>query len=221
MKNALLLLALAALSSHAALIPPSAPWEKTGTRSGIELFKRETPGSDIIELKGVGVIEAPLWKVASALLDTERAPEWVDSLEKSVLVRRLDPLTYIEYNHFGTPFFLADRDFVSLVKIQIDTEKKTFTLVYEPSEEPVPTLNHVRGIVSPGIFRLTAIEPDRTLLDGEVLCDPKGGIPKWLVNIFQSDWAHDTILALRKQTAKSDIRTPAEFEEVLLKTRQF
>ena len=221
MKILLPFLVLACLSSQASIIPSSAPWDEAGRKNGIELFKRETAGSDIIELKGIGVIEAPLWKVASALLDTERAPEWVDSLEKSSVVRRLTPLSYIEYNHIGTPFFMSDRDFVSLVNIQIDSDKQTFTLTYEPSNEAVPTRGRIRGSINPGIFRLTAIAPERTKLEGEILCDPKGAVPKWVVNMVQSAWAHDTIQALRKQTAKADVRIPTEFADVLQQTREF
>lgn len=199
----------------------SVPWEPTGKRDGVEMYRREFPDSDIIELKGIGVIEQPLWKVASSLLDTERAPEWVDSLEQSNVVRRIDIRTYVEYNHIGTPFFMRDRDFVSLVKILIDPKEKTFALHYSPSEEEVADTGNIRGIIDPGSFQLKAIDRNRTLLTGEIHCDPKGSIAKWLVNFFQSDWAHDTIMALRTQTAKKDHRIPAEFKDVLEPTLSF
>lgn len=196
-------------------------WEPTGKKEGIDLFRQEFPTSDVIALKGVGEIEAPLWKVAAALLDTQRAPEWVDSLVHSSVVRRLDPHTYIEYNHIGTPFFMKDRDFVSLVKILVDPVKKTFALHYSPTDEEVASYDHIRGSIEPGTFRLQAVDKNRTLLEGEILCDPKGGVPKWLVNFFQSDWAYETITALRKQTAKPDVRIPEEFAQVLQPTVGF
>ncbi len=208
----LLLLVCVSLAAH---------WQPREPKDGIELFSREVPGSDIIALKGTGTIDAPLWKVAAILLDTERAPEWVDSLEKSSVVKRLNLNTYIEYNHIGTPFFMQDRDFVSRVEIQVNPRDKTFALHYEPSDVTVPTRNHTRGVIQPGLFHLRALDAEHTLLTGEVHCDPRGSLPKWLVNFFQSDWAYETIEALRRQVRKPDIRTPPEFADVLLPTRSF
>ncbi len=202
-------------------LEPSSEWERTGKKAGIDLFHRQSAGSDIFALKGIGEIEAPLWKVAATLLDTERASEWVDSLERSSVVRRLDFNTYIEYNHIRTPFFMKDRDFVSVVKILVDPNEKTFTLRYEPSEEPAGSKDHIRGLIQPGVFHLKALSKQRTLLEGEVNCDPKGGIPKWLVNFIQSDWAYETITALRSQTARPDLRIPAEFSDILKPTLKF
>lgn len=197
-------------------------WEVTGNKDGVESFRREIPGSAIIDLKGIGTIDQPLWKVAASLLDTARAHEWVDSLEKSSVARIIDRNTYIEYNHVRTPFFMKDRDFVSLVKISVDRNKKTFSLSYEPTEEEgLGKKNHILGEINPGFFQLTALDKEHTLLSGEVHCDPKGAIPKWLVNFFQSDWAHDTIVALRSQAAKSDVRIPEEFADVLQPTLSF
>ncbi len=195
-------------------------WEPVGNKKGVELFRRDSPG-DVVELKGVGTIDAPLWKVAATLLDTERAPEWVDSLERSSVVRRIDRNTYVEYNHIGTPFFLKDRDFVSLVKIEVDPAAKTFALRYQPTDDSVGDEGHIRGEIKPAIFKLTSLDTNHTQLTGEIHCDPKGTIPKWLVNFFQSDWALVTVTALREQTAKSEVRIPAEFADVLSPTLAF
>lgn len=201
-----------------------ADWESLGNKKGVELYRRESSG-DVVELKGVGTIEAPLWKVAATLLDTERAPEWVDSLEQSRVVRRIDLNTYVEYNHIGTPFFLKDRDFVSTVKIEVDPQHKTFALRYQPADESVGgsvgDKGHIRGEIKPAVFKLAAVAPNRTQLSGEIHCDPKGTIPKWLVNFFQRDWALVTVTALREQTAKSEVRIPVEFADVLRPTLAF
>jgi hypothetical protein len=200
-----------------------ADWESLGTKKGVELYRRDSPG-DVVELKGVGTIEAPLWRVAATLLDTERAPEWVDSLEQSSVVRRIDLNTYVEYNRIGTPFFLKDRDFVSTVKIEVDPHAKTFALRYESADESIGGIGdkgHIRGEIKPAVFKLTAVDANRTQLSGEIHCDPKGTIPKWLVNFFQKDWALVTVTALREQTAKPEVRIPAEFADVLRPTLSF
>lgn len=216
----LVLMIAVSLPAFASIAPHSADWEPVGNKKGIELYRRDSPG-DVVELKGVGVIDAPLWKVAATLLDTERAPEWVDSLERSSVVRRIDLNTYVEYNHIGTPFFLKDRDFVSMVKIEVDPVAKSFALRYQPTEGAVGDQGHIRGEIKPAVFRLTALDANHTQLSGEIHCDPKGSIPKWLVNFFQRDWALVTVTALREQTAKPEVRIPSEFADVLAPTLTF
>src|SRR4051812_47309770 len=51
-------------------------WEKTGGSDGIETFKRDIPGSDIIAMRGQGIIDAPIGRVAQVIFDIPRSPEW-------------------------------------------------------------------------------------------------------------------------------------------------
>jgi hypothetical protein len=198
-------------------------WKLIGTEQGIQIFRRELPGSRITALKGTGTVDAPVWKVASILLDTARASEWADSLKESRVVRRLALNRYIEYNHVGLPLIIKDRDFVSDVRIDVDPIGRTFALVYKPTDDPAaPVTRNVRGEIVSGLFEATSIGPDkRTRLTAEVQCDPKGALPSWIVNFFQKNWPLHTFEAIRIQAAKPDIAMPAEFTDVLTPTRQF
>ena len=133
-------------------------------------------GSHITAFKGKGTVEAPLWKVASILLDTARANEWVGSLKESRVVRRLGPARYIEYNRVGGPFIMKDRDFVSDVRIDVDPQAKMFALVYQPTvDAAAPPTHAVRGEILAGRFRARSLDTaGMTELTAEVQCDPKG-----------------------------------------------
>jgi len=198
-------------------------WKLTSNEQGIEVYRRDIPGSDVVALKGKGTVDAPLWKVASILLDTKRAPEWVDSLRESRVLRRLGLTSYVEYNHLGLPFIMKDRDFVSEVRIDVDPRTRAFALIYKPTDDPdVPATPRVRGEIISGSFRATSLEQNkRTELTAELHCDPKGSIPKWIVNLFQKSWPRNTFEAIRIQAAKSNIAMPDEFREVLAPTQQF
>jgi hypothetical protein len=198
-------------------------WTLVRSEAGIEVFKRDVPGSRLTAMKGHGFIDAPLWKVAAILLDTNRAPEWVDSLRESRVVRRLDEDRYIEYNHVGGTFLTKDRDFVSQVRIDVDPTAKEFALVYAPAEDPVaPVTRYVRGEIVEGLFQARWIPASgRTELTVELQCDPKGALPSWVVNFFQRKWPVHTFEAIRVQAAKPDIRIPSEFFRVLEPTQRF
>ena len=198
-------------------------WKLVGNEHGIEIYRRDVPGSNVVAFKGQGTIEAPLWKVASILLDTKRAPEWADSLKESRVVRRLGPNTYIEYNHLGMPFILKDREFVSEVLIEVNTDARTFALIYKPTGDGgVPVSGNVRGEIRSGVFQVRSVEPGRrSALTAEIQADPKGAIPAWIANFFQRSWPVKTFESLRSQAAKPDIVMPAEFKDVLAPTPQF
>src|SRR5438128_317295 len=66
-------------------------WTRVDLVDGIEISRRTAPGTGLVAMRGIGTIEAPVWKVASILLDPPRAPEWVDSLRESRVVQRLGP----------------------------------------------------------------------------------------------------------------------------------
>ena len=194
-----------------------------GRRDGIEVYRREMPGSPLVVFKGEGTIEAPLWKVASILLDTKRAPEWADSLKKSRVVKRLGTNGYQEYNHLGMPLILKDRDFLSRVVIDVHPDRRTFALSYVPAEDrEMPPGHYVRGEIRSGSFEVTSLEPGRrSTLKAEIQAHPKGAIPAWVVNFFQKSWPLNTFQGIRAQAAKPDIIMPAEFKDVLSDTLTF
>ena len=207
---------LAAASVHAD------DWTLVSKDHGIEVYRREVPGSAVIALKGEGIVDAPVWKVASVLLDTKRAPEWVDSLKSSEVVRRLTPTSYVEYNHLGLPILIKDRDFVSEVQIEVSAADRSVTLVYKPTDDPgAPTTHNVRGEILSGTFRAHAVDTTHTALVAEIHCDPRGALPAWVVNLFQKSWPRHTFEGIRKQVAKADVAMPDEFKDVLEPTRDF
>ncbi len=196
----------------------AAEWEVLDkTADGIQIFRKEAKGSGLIAFRGIGVVDAPLPVVATVLFDTDRRREWIEGLVDSRIIRWKDKETFIEYDHIGTPFFLADRDFISEVRMTFDLTKKQLVFHYESSDDPsAPYTDYLRGEVIDITFILTSIDSDRkTKLDAAFLCDPKGWIPKWIVNYFLKDWPKTTFRSLRREVLKSDRPIDAHFFELL------
>jgi hypothetical protein len=198
-------------------------WKRIDLKDGIEVSRRTVAGSGLVAMRGVGQVDAPVWKIASILLNPERAREWVDSLKESRVVRQLGPAEYIEYNHFGMPFLVKDREFVSDVQIEVNPGKRSVALVDSPTSDGTrPAARYVRGEILAGRFEARSIEPGRrSELTAEVQCDPKGMLPTWLVNLFQRSWPVTTFEGMRLQAAKEDIQIPDAFQDVLSRTRSY
>jgi hypothetical protein len=166
------------------------------------------PGSPLIAVKGEGVVNASIIRVASVLVDTSRATEWIDRLVESRVVREISETETVHYDHIGTPIVMKDRDFVTRTKLDFDNRGKKVTVNMRSTSDPLaPPTDFVRGEIMQSYFILTSIEHGtKTHVSVEVHADPKGSIAKWIVNMFQKSWPHNTISRLRAQVAKPDIR---------------
>jgi hypothetical protein len=200
---------------------PAAPvaWEKIGDSDGIGVYRREVPGSPLIAFKGEGYIDASIIRVASVLVDSNRATEWIDSLTESKIIRWISETETVHYDHIGTPFVLKDRDFVSNCKLEFDPAKKNITLKIHAVTDPLaPQTNYVRGELIHSSFALTSTDHGkRTFVVAEIHADPKGSVAHWMVNLFQKKWPHSTITRLRAQVAKSDIQEHPRLKTELAK----
>ena len=201
--------------------PAAAPvaWEKIGDSDGIGVYRREVPGSPLIAFKGEGYINASIIRVASVLVDSDRAPEWIDSLTESKIIRQVSETETVHYDHIGTPFVLKDRDFVSDCKLEFDPPRKNITLKIHAVNDPLaPKTDYVRGELIHSSFALTSSDHGtRTYVVAEIHADPKGSVAHWMVNLFQKRWPHNTITRLRAQVAKPDIKEHPRLKTELAK----
>src|SRR5260370_32387405 len=96
--------------------PPA--WEKLGDDDGIAVYRREVPGSPLIAFKGEGIVDASILRVASVLVDSSRATEWIDSLKEARILRQVSETETIHYDHIRTPVVIKGRDFVRECKLE-------------------------------------------------------------------------------------------------------
>lgn len=206
----------AASASRGAPLPA---WEKIGENDGIIAYRREVPGSPLIAVKGEGVINASIIRVASVLVDTSRATEWIDRLVESRVVREVSETETVHYDHIGTPIVMKDRDFVTRAKLDFDNPgKKVILRMHSVTDPLAPPTSFVRGEIMESYFVMTSIEHGtKTHISVEVHADPKGSIAKWIVNMFQKSWPHNTISRLRAQVAKPDIKDHPRLKAELTK----
>jgi hypothetical protein len=112
---------------------------------------------------------------------------------------------------------LADRDFVFHVKLELKPKQKQMIVrLKSVNDAAAPKTDHIRGHMIYGMYVLTAIDDGKkTKILTEMLCDPKGSVAKWMVNLFQKSWPYNTITALRKQVKKAGIKDNPKLKEAL------
>ncbi len=193
------------------VIPPKdeTGWQYQGEDStGVKLWKKEIPGSPIVAFRGETIIEASIPRIAAVLGDSKRRTEWVADAKEARDLRADTPMDRVEYNRTGAPWPVSERDFVYRVTVKVNRAQKAMHVhirsVEEPSMPPRPGI--VRGELINSAYWLNAIDESHTLVRVEILADPKGDLPKWVVNMVQKDWPKNTLIRMGRQVAKADIQ---------------
>ncbi len=183
-----------------------AKWALDSNSDGITVYRWTPPSSDLFAFKSSGLIDATVPRLVNILADAKRRPEWAPALIESYVVRWISPVERVEYNRIRTPWPIQDRDFVIQGKAVFDG-KGGVALNFHSIEDPqFPEKGPVRGEAWDSSYALTpTADRKQTVLEYRMLIDPKGSVPSWIVNIFQSRFPHDMILAIRKQALKKDI----------------
>jgi hypothetical protein len=211
MKFLICMLLVPAVSSAAAPVPTSsfqdeAGWIYQGEDStGVRLWKKEIPGSPVVAFRGESTIEASIPRLASVLGDAKRRTEWVADAKESRDVRVESMSERVEYNRTGAPWPVQDRDFVYRVSVDVKREPQPQLAVHIKSvEEPSvpPRDGVVRAQLMSSRYLFTALDATHTRAAVEIHADPKGDLPKWLVNLVQQNWPKTTLIRLARQVAK-------------------
>ena len=180
-------------------------WEEISTLEGITISKtlnRQGIDSRIVGFKGETLINASSEKVLGILLDNEHKKEWVDRLVKNEVLETFNTYEFLMYQEFHLPWPLANRDFVYRAKvIRLNA---TTILISLKSEETfkAPKTVGVRAELIDGQYILKSVDAHTTLLMVEIISDPKGLIPLWLVNLIQRKWPYKTLMAIKEQVKK-------------------
>jgi hypothetical protein len=218
MKKLVFLGALLLAGTAACFAEDAKAWEELSNEGGIKVWRREVEGSPVVAVKGEGVINASLAKVANVIWDNTRAKEWVASCGEARVLRVISPCERIEYNRLEAPWPVSDRDFVfrSVIKL----EKKTKTVAFElrsvaDALAPVNEDKAVRGELLASSYVLTEVEEGKTRVTVEIQVDPKGSIPKVIVNWAQKGWPRATLEGIRDQAAKADVKELALVQDWL------
>ncbi len=188
-------------------------WEKVSEKEGVLTHRREVEDSPLVEFRGETVMDTSVAKILSILTDTPRKKEWVDRLEEAKDLRIESPFSRVEYNHTAAPWPAKDRDFIFSAKAFADpSEKAVLILLKSVEDSNTPEQDCcVRAQIVQGFYYLKSLSPQQTKVIVAVNADPKGSVPKWIVNMIQKSWPRKTLLSLQAQADKEDVVEKASY----------
>ena len=147
--------------------------------------------SKITLLKSQGIVDCPAGKLA-ALIHSENEAD-VKKFENDLIstrtIKKIDDQSNIYYRKYQTPAVLDNRDFISLGTL-VNREDGSFIRVATSINYPgipVPS-GFLRGRIIITGFHLIPLG-EKTLVVRISQVDPRGGVPKFLVNTFKKKTA--------------------------------
>lgn len=180
----------------------AAGWEKIGEEDGIKVYRKDMPGTSLHAFRGTAVIHAPMEKLMWLLGDNDHRTDWVDRLKKSVVLERENDYDYIIYQHFGSPPIVSDRDFVYRARAYSKKNGNAVLEIESVKHPKAPATVGVRGELKFSSYELKPLGKNKTFVDVSIAMDPKGALPKWVVNLVQKSWPYNTLTAMRKEVKK-------------------
>ena len=178
-------------------------WHLESSSDGITLFSNSIPGIGVVPLKAVMTIPGTIEEVSLVLEDISRRGEWISNFGRSVVLDKANDYDQTEYLRVDMPWPASDRSALVRARITVSDDLKRATIAAESIDSfPADTLPVlVRSKIYASTFQMTQVG-DHVEVVALVFIDPRGSIPKWIVNYFTRRVSRSTLSGLRRQVAR-------------------
>ncbi len=159
-------------------------WEEVKDKNGIKVFLRKTPLSQVKVFKSKMVLDVDLATAVGFLYDEQRWLDWMILCNKVDVLNFISKKEQIIYMVNKAPWPVSKRDGIMRRKTFKDIADGSIYLemcsipTYIPEKE-----GHVRVPLLVGYGQVRPISDNKVEIVYEILVDPGGWIPVWLVNM--------------------------------------
>lgn len=209
------ILTLILLISSAA-IQAENKWTSTTTKEGIDVYSRKSVNSSINSLRAEGVIHAKVGQIVAILRDVNSATDWVPNLVQRRYVEHISDREAILYDVSEMPWPVKDRDLVVHHKLSISADNKFLILNFKSVKHNSKKegKDRVRAQIHFGKIEFFP-KGNQTFVRLEMLVDPMGKIPKWVVNFLQVKMPSEFLIAMNKFSAKTTLKPLPGIQELI------
>jgi ribosome-associated toxin RatA of RatAB toxin-antitoxin module len=182
---------------------PKETWHLKKFENGISVYTRQAENSRFKELKSDFQIKTSLSSIVALLNDFESYPEWVYRCEKSYTAKKIASHEFIHYQSVKAPWPVDNRDIIIYKKLTQDPVTKVITQHALAMPDYLPrVLKHVRVLLFKAQWTITPLKNGVVNVEYQLLVDPGGNIPAWIVNLAVVDGPYDTELKMKEWLMK-------------------
>lgn len=173
-------------------------WHLKKDENGVTVYEREVINSNFKELMSIVNVKASMQNVVALLNDWESYPQWVYRCGKSTTLKRINDTTVIHYQTVTAPWPFENRDFVVAVKLSQNRKNKIVTIKSECNANYIPPVaQHVRITEFNACWTLVPLKNGVIQITYQLLVNPGGNVPAWLVNRAAIDGPFETMINLK------------------------
>jgi hypothetical protein len=200
-------------------------WKKIGESEGIAGYARQTARSSVDEIKAVGIVNAPIAVVEAVIRDISVMPQYIFLCNEAALINTPDMKSSGDIIYFYSltdlPFPVSDRD--SVTKAFWSVDKATGT-IYCHAENVKTAYKQDKNIVRMPLSvidcTLVSKGADKTEVTYQVLADPGGELPSFIVNMLTNDYGIKTIAGLRQMVKKDKYKNVTKVVTATVKAKR-
>lgn len=172
-------------------------WQLSKDANGVQVYTRRVAGSSIKEFKGVMRAYASVAEAVSMIKDANSHSSWMHNTSGSYVVKKISENDIYTYSVNEAPWPVDNRD--NVVHMVFRNEKNSVTVDMTAEPDFIPTKSStVRVRKLKGYWKVEDIGSGKVEITQQVLADPGGSLPAWLVNSAVVDNPYYTLLNMKK-----------------------
>jgi hypothetical protein len=192
------------ISTQTVYSQASQEWKLRKFENDVSIYTRNAENSSFKELMSETNIKSSLSSIVAVLNDWESYPQWVYKCGTSSTLLKKSDTEVIHYQTVEAPWPVDSRDFIVDVKLAQDDKTKQVIIRSTSMPDYIPKI--------PGLVRITEFKAFWILTpmkDGTVkvvyqlLVDPGGLVPAWLVNLAVIEGPFVTAVNLRERAVSA------------------
>ena len=169
--------------------------------------KKNSPEDEVNTYRGTMTMPISIERIAYVLDDTESKKEWVSRLkEETRLEENISSNLSIAYQHYNLSWPVSDRDYVIESKWTVMKDMKLPTAILSIKSiirDDVPEIEgRVRGKLDLLVYKLEKLKSNQTRVTVEIMVNPKGLLPNFMINLIQKEWPITTLRQLNAQALR-------------------
>ncbi|MBL7882832.1 MAG: START domain-containing protein [Bacteroidia bacterium] len=178
-------------------------WKLKKHENGIFVYTRMAENSKFKELKCVVQLKSSLSGLVALINDRESYPHWVYRCGESTILKKISDTEIIHRQTVVAPWPVDSRDFVVNVKLHQDTKTKVITIQSKCIPNYIPhKSNFIRITEFKALWILSPLSNGMVNVEYQLLVNPGGNVPAWLVNLAVIDGPYETTLNMKEWIKK-------------------
>lgn len=178
-------------------------WQLIRDEENIQVYSGHSQNTIIRSVKGVVNISTSLDKLLNIFEDITKCPNWMYQCKSAMTLKQLNIVERIDYIVTDLPWPTWDRDLIIHSTFQQDRKTKQVEIKFRSLPDQVAEKSGIVRIEKIyGSMRFVPQKNGSIQFTYEISADPRGKIPKWMVNAMAIDFPFYTLKKLRALAEK-------------------